>query len=102
MRCDLLVVVPTYNEAENMQPLVQRIEASRRQLTFDVLVVDDSSPDGTPDVVRRLQGTRPWLHLLQRPRPGGPAGLGSAYREGFSWGVARGYHAFGEMDADLS
>jgi dolichol-phosphate mannosyltransferase len=96
---ELLVVVPTFNEADNVAPLIQAIEAARRESAFDVLVVDDSSPDGTAALVQQLQADRPWLHLLSRAAP---TGLGSAYRAGFRWALERDYGFVGEMDADLS
>ena len=99
MRAQLLIVVPTYEEASNVPPLIARIDEVRRARTFDVLVVDDRSPDGTADLVRQFQDDRAWLHLLERPRP---MGLGSAYRDGFAWGRSFGYDRIGEMDADLS
>jgi dolichol-phosphate mannosyltransferase len=98
-RVPLLVVVPTYDEAGNVGALVSRIDALGAGRDFDVLVVDDSSPDGTAGLVRRLSAGRPWLHLLERD---GRRGLGSAYRDGFRWGLSHGYTYLGEMDADLS
>lgn len=93
------MVAPTYNEADNIGMLVKRVEGARWQADFDLLVVDDNSPDGTADVVRGLQEDNPWLHLVVRPSR---SGLGSAYRHGFRWGLARGYAFLGEIDADLS
>ena len=92
-----LVVIPTYNERENIEKLVPAI----RQTTpdVDILVVDDNSPDGTQDVVRRLQSTDNKVHLLGRP---GKQGLGRAYLAGFDWGLKQGYEALVEMDADFS
>jgi dolichol-phosphate mannosyltransferase len=95
----ICVVVPTYNEAPNIPGLLARIQEARQQLAFDVLVVDDNSPDGTGELIKAAQGSRPWLHLLERDRP---MGLGSAYRAGFAWALAEGYGEIGEMDADLS
>ena len=94
-----LVVVPTYNEALNVESLVAHVERVRDDVPVDLLVVDDGSPDGTADLVRKLQYSRPWIHLIERS---GPQGLGSAYREGFRWGLEGGYDRIGEMDADLS
>lgn len=96
---DLLMVVPTYNEAANMQPLIDRVDRVRRRLPFALVVVDDNSPDGTGDIVNDLRAERPWLSLLERDTP---RGLGSAYRAGFQWGLERGFRYIGEMDADLS
>lgn len=95
----VLVVVPTYNEALNVPSLVERVGPVVGGGSFDVLFVDDNSPDGTGDLIADLAATRPWLHLLRRDRP---SGLGSAYRAGFGWGLGRDYLLIGEMDADLS
>jgi dolichol-phosphate mannosyltransferase len=95
----LLLVVPTYQEIENIDAIVSALAEVRARTPIDVLVVDDGSPDGTADRVRRLQLEHAWLHLLERPAP---AGLGSAYRDGFCWALDRGYARIGEMDADLS
>jgi dolichol-phosphate mannosyltransferase len=94
-----LLVVPTYNEAQNIETLIDPVERVRVDLPADVLVVDDGSPDGTAERVRTFQSKRPWVHLLMRS---GPQGLGSAYRAGFRWGLDRRYDRIGEMDADLS
>jgi dolichol-phosphate mannosyltransferase len=95
----LLLVVPTYNELGNLDELVDRLSQARRRRPFDVLILDDGSPDGTGDRVRVLGQDRPWLNLVERD---GPQGLGSAYRAGFAWARSRGYSRVGEMDADLS
>lgn len=92
-----LIVVPTYNERENLPELVARLDAAVDDL--DVLIVDDGSPDGTADTCRELARDRPRLHLLERQ---GPRGLGRAYRAGFRFGIEHGYRAIGTMDADLS
>ena len=94
-----LMVVPTYEERQNIEALIGRLDEVRDLVPLDVLVVDDRSPDGTAAVVRGLGRSRPWLHLLERD---GPRGLGAAYRAGFAWGIAAGYPFIGEMDADLS
>lgn len=94
-----LFVIPTYNEALNVPRLAEPLDAVRKKLDFDLLFVDDDSPDGTAGHVEQLRRTRPWIHLMQRPRR---QGLGSAYRDGFRWGLSRGYDRVGEMDADLS
>lgn len=96
-----LVVVPTYNEAENIPLLVAGLDRARRSgpHDFDVLVVDDGSPDGSAEIFRRLSVDHQWIHLLERERP---LGLGSAYRTGFRWALEHGYDLVGEMDADLS
>ena len=92
-----LVVVPTYNESENIQALVPAILA--KDLGVDILVVDDNSPDGTGNIVREMQTRIPQLNLLSRP---GKQGLGKAYIAGFRWGIDKGYEAIVEMDADFS
>jgi dolichol-phosphate mannosyltransferase len=92
-----LVVVPTFNEAEGIEALLVAI---RHVLpSADVLVVDDASPDGTADIVRKLLVADDHIKLLERP---GKLGLGSAYVAGFGWGLARDYAFFFEMDADFS
>jgi len=97
----VVVIVPTYNERDNVEPLVLALEQQFARLQHDmqILVVDDSSPDGTADVVRRLQATRPHLHLLSGPK----AGLGSAYIRGMHHALEQlGADAVFEMDADFS
>jgi dolichol-phosphate mannosyltransferase len=94
----VLVVLPTYEEAANIADVLRRLRAAVP--TADVLVVDDASPDGTADLAEAMGaelGGR--VDVLRRP---GKAGLGSAYRAGFRWGLGRGYDALVEMDADLS
>ncbi len=93
----VLVIIPTYDEAANVEEVTTRVHAAVPDA--HVLVADDNSPDGTGDLVERLQADRPWLHLLRRP---GKAGLGAAYRAGFAWGGERGYDVMVEIDADLS
>jgi len=92
-----LIIVPTYNEKENIAPLVQAIFA--QNLGVEILVVDDNSPDGTGDIVRDLQKLEPRLHLLSRA---GKEGLGRAYIAGFEWGLSKGFELLTEMDADFS
>ncbi|HET7036061.1 MAG TPA: polyprenol monophosphomannose synthase [Thermomicrobiaceae bacterium] len=92
-----LVVVPTYNEHENLRPLVDAILHDPR---FDLLVVDDNSPDGTGELAERLSAAMPErVFVLRRS---GKLGLGTAYRAGFSWALARDYELICEMDADFS
>jgi len=93
-----LVVLPTYNESATIAEMLRRIRASATHM-IDVLVVDDGSPDGTADLAQALAGELGGIEVLRRPRK---SGLGSAYREGFKVGLARGYEALVEMDADLS
>jgi dolichol-phosphate mannosyltransferase len=92
-----LVVIPTYNESENIERMLDRVHQVLPEA--GVLVVDDGSPDGTGDLVKAAAAELPDLHLLARD---GKSGLGSAYRAGFAWGLDRGYDAFVEMDADFS
>ena len=92
-----LVVIPTYNEAESIETVIGKVIGADHRV--EVLVVDDSSPDGTGDLVARLAGVDQRVHLLRRPAK---QGLGVAYRAGFAWGMERGYGAMVEMDADLS
>jgi dolichol-phosphate mannosyltransferase len=92
-----LVVIPTYNESENIERILHRIHESLPEA--GVLVVDDGSPDGTGDLVKAVAAELPDIHLLARHEK---SGLGSAYRAGFAWGLERGYDVFVEMDADFS
>jgi dolichol-phosphate mannosyltransferase len=92
-----LIVVPTYNERENIAALVPAIFEATPDV--EILVVDDNSPDGTGEVVRSLQSRFPHVHLLSRR---GKEGLGKAYLAGFRWGLEKGYGALVEMDADFS
>jgi dolichol-phosphate mannosyltransferase len=92
-----LVVIPTYNESENIERMLQRIHECLP--AAGVLVVDDGSPDGTAAIVKKVAAEREDVHLLERA---GKSGLGSAYRAGFAWGLERGYDAFIEIDADFS
>src|SRR5919109_368385 len=92
-----LVVMPTYNEAESVVGVIDQVLAADPRV--DVLVVDDASPDGTGKLVAERAAAEPRVHLLERDAK---QGLGAAYRAGFAWGLARGYDALVEMDADLS
>jgi len=92
------VVVPTYNEKENIAPLVESLERSD-VLGLSLLLVDDGSPDGTAEEVKRLSGGRPWIHLLERQRK---MGIGSAYQDGFKAAISStDPDVLVEMDADL-
>lgn len=96
-----IVIVPTYKERENIRAIIDTVFALPKD--FDVLIVDDNSPDGTAEIVEELQrtynttGTR--LHLLKRP---GKQGLGTAYITGFKFALEKGYDYILEMDADFS
>ncbi|MDT8435303.1 MAG: polyprenol monophosphomannose synthase [Gemmatimonadota bacterium] len=92
-----LVVLPTYDEAENLPGILPRILAADSRI--DVLVVDDASPDGTGRIADQLATESPRVHVLHRA---GKQGLGSAYLAGFAWGLERGYAFLCEMDADFS
>jgi dolichol-phosphate mannosyltransferase len=92
-----LIVVPTYNEAENIEPLVSAIMAL--DAGFEILVVDDNSPDGTGEIADCLSEHLPGIYVLHRP---GKMGLGTAYVEGFRWAIKRGYDYVFEMDCDFS
>lgn len=93
-----LVVIPTYDERENIRALLPRVLAQGKRL--HVLVVDDASPDGTAAAVRALARRHAGrVHLLARP---GKLGLGTAYVAGFQWGLQRGYGRLVQMDADFS
>ncbi|MFK8139278.1 MAG: polyprenol monophosphomannose synthase [Bdellovibrionales bacterium] len=93
-----LVIIPTYNEAENIIPLFKEI-AEQEIKGLDILVVDDGSPDGTADLVAEYQQNNPQVHILNRTKK---EGLGRAYIAGFQWGLSQGYEAMIEMDADFS
>jgi len=92
-----LIIIPTYNERENIDTLLDRLLALPHGL--EVLVVDDNSPDGTGALVAARQEHDPRIHLLRRPRK---MGLGSAYRDGFRYALERGAEYVFEMDADFS
>ena len=93
-----LVLIPTYNERENVSAMVDKVFSL--PVEFDILVIDDGSPDGTADIVRERQKDYPdRLHLLCRK---GKLGLGTAYLAGFRWGLERDYDYIIEMDCDIS
>ena len=92
-----LIIVPTYNECENIDPLLERLLALPYAL--DVLVVDDGSPDGTAALVKAWQVKSPRVHLIERP---GKLGLGSASRDGFRFALSHDAEYIFEMDADFS
>jgi len=91
-----LVIIPTYNEKTGLPPI---IDAVLKYEAFDLLIVDDASPDGTAQAVREIMSREKRVSLLERP---GKLGLGTAYATGFRWGLQRGYEYFIEMDADGS
>jgi len=95
---DSLVVIPTYNEKENIERIIRKVFSLKKE--FDVLIVEDNSPDGTAAIVRRLMPEFPdRLHMEERK---GKLGLGTAYIHGFKWALSRDYSFIFEMDADFS
>lgn len=99
-KSDSIVLIPTYNERENIEAIIRAVLALEPH-TFNILVIDDGSPDGTADIVRGLMANefQDRLFLLQRS---GKQGLGTAYIAGFKWALAHGYDYVFEMDADFS
>jgi dolichol-phosphate mannosyltransferase len=99
---DSIVIIPTYNEKENIEAIIEAVFSLSQP--FDVLIVDDNSPDGTPAIVESVQqkyntATATRLHLLKRP---GKQGLGTAYLAGFEYALYKDYEYIMEMDADFS
>jgi dolichol-phosphate mannosyltransferase len=95
---DSLVIIPTYNEKENIENIIKAVFSLPKK--FDILIIDDGSPDGTADIVKKLQKEHPdQLHLIQRK---GKLGLGTAYIHGFKWAIEKKYDYICEMDADFS
>ncbi|MDQ3141343.1 MAG: polyprenol monophosphomannose synthase [Bacteroidota bacterium] len=93
-----LVIIPTYNEIENIDAIIERVFSLKE--SFDILIVDDGSPDGTADRVKQLQISHEnRLFLLERKQK---SGLGKAYIAGFKWALNRTYYLIAEMDADFS
>lgn len=93
-----IVIIPTYNELENISDIIHAV--FNQPIPFHILIVDDSSPDGTADVVKKLQSEfKENLHLLERKEKNG---LGTAYIDGFKWCLQHGYQFIFEMDADFS
>lgn len=92
------MIIPTYNEKENIRNIIEAVFGLPE--AFDVLIIDDNSPDGTADIVKEMQQANPGrLHLLERS---GKLGLGTAYIAGFKWSLHAGYDFIIEMDADFS
>lgn len=95
---DSIVIIPTYNEKENIEAITRAVFNLPKE--FDILVIDDGSPDGTASIVKRIQTEFPErLHLVERA---GKLGLGTAYIAGFKWALGRSYEYVYEMDADFS
>ena len=95
---DSIVIIPTYNEKENIENIIRAVLGLEKE--FHILIVEDNSPDGTADIVRRLQKEFPeQLFMIERK---GKLGLGTAYIAGFKWSIERKYDYIFEMDADFS
>lgn len=96
---DSIVIIPTYNEIENIEKIIRAVSSLDKQ--FDILIIDDGSPDGTADVVKRLMNgeMKDRLFLIERS---GKLGLGTAYIAGFKWSLEHDYEYIFEMDADFS
>lgn len=93
-----IVIIPTYNERENIENIICKVFSLDGG--YDILIIDDGSPDGTAAIVKRLQQEFPErLHMIERP---GKLGLGTAYITGFKWSIDKGYDYTFEMDADFS
>ena len=97
-KSDSVIIIPTYNEKENIEKMIRMLLSLEH--SFDILVVDDGSPDGTAAIVKRMQGEFPQrVFLIERS---GKLGLGTAYIAGFKWALKEGYEYIFEMDADFS
>ncbi len=94
---DCLVIIPTYNEKENVSNIIDAVLSLSER--FDILIIDDGSPDGTAEIVKSKQQVSPNIHLVQR---NGKLGLGTAYIAGFYWALEHNYEYIFEMDADFS
>jgi len=92
-----LVIIPTYNERENIDNIINSVLA--QPVGLDVMIIDDNSPDGTGEIVRHIAKGDARVHLIERPEK---KGLGTAYIEGFKWAIKEGYDYIFEMDADFS
>jgi dolichol-phosphate mannosyltransferase len=92
-----IVIIPTYKEKENIEGIISSI--SSLPVRFDILIIDDNSPDGTADIVKKMQPSHPNLYLIERQ---GKLGLGTAYIAGFRWALEKDYSFIYEMDADFS
>ncbi len=91
-----LIILPTYNEAENIEKILNLI---LKHNFVEILIVDDNSTDGTKEKIKKILSKSNRVNLIERPSK---LGLGTAYKEGFKWGLNRGYEIFFEIDADLS
>jgi len=95
---DSLVIIPTYNEKENIENIIRKVFSLPHE--FDILIVEDNSPDGTADIVKRLMQEFPERLFIKERK--GKLGLGTAYLDGFRWALERSYEYVFEMDADFS
>ncbi len=94
---DSLIIIPTYNEKENIERIIRKVFSFEK--AFDILIVDDGSPDGTAQIVKSLQDEFKGLHIQERT---GKLGLGTAYIHGFKWALNKNFDFIFEMDADFS
>lgn len=95
---DSVVIIPTYNEKENIENIIRKVFSLEKE--FDILIVEDNSPDGTADIVKRLMQEFPERLFIKERK--GKLGLGTAYLDGFRWALERSYEYVFEMDADFS
>jgi dolichol-phosphate mannosyltransferase len=98
MAADSIVIIPTYNEKENIEKIIRKVFSLEQP--FDILIVEDNSPDGTADIVKRLMEEFPDRLFIEERK--GKLGLGTAYIHGFKWALTRDYEYITEMDADFS
>tara|TARA_B100000029_G_scaffold177825_1_gene175205 strand:+ start:5908 stop:6627 length:720 start_codon:yes stop_codon:yes gene_type:complete len=94
-----LIIIPTYNEIQNIPILIDRIKELKSSINLEILIIDDGSPDGTAELIEKKQENDPKLHLINR---GTKLGLGSAYCLGFNWAIKNKFNFIIQMDADLS
>lgn len=95
---EILVIIPTYNESENIKNIIEEVlKYSNNENDYNILVIDDNSPDGTAKIVKEIQSEK--VFLIERPSK---AGLGTAYVEGFKYAIKKGFRFVFEMDADFS
>ena len=94
-----LIIIPTYNENQNISILVHKIRELDSSIDLEILIIDDSSPDGTANTVKEIQKNDSKLHLINREKK---LGLGSAYCLGFNWAIENNFDVIVQMDADLS
>ena len=95
---DALIIIPTYNEKENIENIIRVVFSVEK--AFDILIVDDNSPDGTAKIVEKLQSEFPKQLFLEIRK--NKSGLGTAYIHGFKWALSKNYEYIIEMDADFS